>query len=195
MSLENVKTRVLEEAKARAAKILEEATAQAKRILDDGKAADDRAGQEQLRDARLRLERETVRELERIQHDNRLQILAAKNKALDEVFSRVKDKLITLSDGEVLDLVGGWLAALPADVGGTLRVNPKDEARFSAGLDRLNAGRSGAGRFTAVVTDAKVASGAVVDGADFTVDCTLDRRLDELRESSAGELARTLFGA
>lgn len=195
MSLENVKTRVLEEAKAKAEKLLEEATAQAKRILDDGKAADDRAGQDLLRDARLRLERETVREIERIQHDNRLQILSAKNKAIDEVFRRVQEKTAALSDDGLLGLVGKWLAALPADVGGTLRVNPKDEARFAAGLERLNAGRYGDGRFTAVVADAKVPSGALVDGRDYSIDCTLDRRLGELREGSAGELARTLFGA
>ncbi len=195
MSLENVKTRVLEEAKAKAEGILAEATAQARRLLDDGKAADERAGQDAARDARLRLEREAVREVERIQHDNRLHILSAKNKAIDEVFTRVKAKLSALSDAESLDLIGAWLSALPADVGGTLRVNPRDEGKFFSGLDRLNAGRFGAGRFTGVVADPKVASGAIVDGPDFSVDCTIDRRLDELRETSAGDLARTLFGA
>jgi vacuolar-type H+-ATPase subunit E/Vma4 len=195
MSLENVKTRVLEEAGAKAERILEDATAAARRLLDDGKAADDRAGQDAARDARLRLERESVREIERIQHDNRLQILSAKNKAIDEVFARVNEKLATLSDADSLDLLGKWLSALPVDAGGVLRVNPKDEAKFVSGLDRLNSGRSGAGRFTGVVADPKVASGAIVDGPDYAVDCTMARRLAELRESSAGDLARTLFGA
>ena len=195
MSLENVKTKVLEEAKAKAEQLLAEATAKAECFLDDGKAADERAGQEATRDARLRLERESIREIERIQHDNRLQILSAKNKAIDEVFKRVKDKLAAMSDSEYLDLVGKWLGALPADFGGVLRVNPKDGAKFTSGLDRLNIGRSGDGKFTEVVTDPKVASGAVVDGPDYTIDCTLDRRLDELRETAAGDLARALFGA
>ncbi len=195
MSLENVKTRVLEEAKAKAEQILAEAAARAKRLLDDGRAADERAGQDAARDARLRLEREAVREIERIQHDNRLQILSAKNRAIDEVFTRVKARLAGMSDTETLDLIGAWLSALPADVGGALRVNPKDEGRFFSGLDRLNSGRYGNGRFTGVIADPKVASGAIVDGPDFSVDCTVDRRLDELRETSAGDLARTLFGA
>lgn len=195
MSLENVKTKVLEEAKAKAEQLLAEATAKAERLLDDGKAADERAGQEATRDARLRLERESIREIERIQHDNRLQILSAKNKAIDEVFKRVRDRLASMSDSDYLDLVGKWLGALPADVGGVLRVNPKDEGKFTSGLDRLNSGRSGDGRFTGVVTDPKVASGAVVDGPDYTIDCTLERRLGELRETAAGDLARALFGA
>ncbi len=195
MSLDNVKTKVLDEAKAKADQLLAEATARAERILADGKAADERAGQDAARDARLRLERESVREIERIQHDNRLQILSAKNKAIDEVFARVKDRLAGMSDAESLELVGKWLGALPADVGGTLRVNPKDEGKFFSGLDRLNAGRYGAGRFTKVVPDPKVASGAIVDGPEYAIDCTIDRRLGELRETAAGDLARTLFGA
>ena len=195
MSLDTVKTKVLEEARARAEMILEEATAAAENVLAEGKAADERNGAEATRDARLRLERETLRELERIQHDNRLQILSAKNKGIDEVFKRVGERLSAMSDSESIDMIRAWLGALPPEVGGVLRVNPKDEGRFTSGLDALNAGRSGAGRFTSVVADPKVPNGAVVDGPDFNIDCTIDRRLNELRETSAGDLARVLFGA
>ncbi|MCD8138418.1 MAG: V-type ATP synthase subunit E [Planctomycetaceae bacterium] len=195
MSLESVKSKVLDEARARADAKLAEAKAEADRIRAEGKAVDDRAGQEAVRDATLRLERETVRELERIGHDNRLQILSAKNNAIDEVFKRVRDKVASLSDGEYLELVGVWLDALPAEVGGVLRVNPKDEAMFNAGLITLNRNRSGAGQFTGVVADAKVAAGAIVDGPDYSIDCTVDRRLGELRETAVGDLARVLFGA
>ncbi len=129
-------------------------------ILADGKAADERLSADTIRDAKVRLEKETNRELERLQHDNRLQILSAKNKAIDEVFKRVNDKLSSLSDSDYIDMVGKWLGALPADVGGTLRVNPRDEAKFNAGLDVLNRNRGGNGRFTQVVADARVSSGA-----------------------------------
>lgn len=195
MSLDNVKTKVLEEARARADKLLSDATAEAECILTEGREASDRAGQEATRDARLRLEREQIRQLERIQHDNRLQILSAKNKAVDEVFKRVREKLASLSDSDYIAMVGKWLLALPGNVGGTLRVNPKDEARFTAGLDDLNRGRYGDGRFVKVVADAKVVNGAVVDGPEYTIDCTIDRRLEELRETAVGDLARVLFGA
>lgn len=195
MSLESVKTKVLDEAKSRAAQKLDEVKAEAERILSEGRTADERAGAEATRDAKLRLERETTRELERIGHDNRLQILSAKNKAIDEVFKRVRDKIAAMSDSDYLDLVGTWLGALPAEVGGVLHVNPKDEAMFNAGLITLNRNRSGSGQFTGVVADAKVNSGAVVDGPDFNVDCTMDRRLEELRETAVGDLARVLFGA
>ncbi len=195
MSLDRVKTTVLDEARARAAKQLQEAGREAEQILADGRAHDERSAGDALRDARLRLERETIRELERIQHDNRLQILSAKNKGIDEVFRRVDDKLKAMPDGEYLALIGEWLGGLPADAGGVLRVNPKDVAKFSAGLETLNQKRSGKGRFTEVAADPKVANGAVVDGPDYNIDCTIDRRLNALRETSAGDLARVLFGA
>lgn len=195
MSLETIKSTVLDEAKARVDKLLAEARGEADHVLAEGRAADERSGAEVLRDAKLRLDRETVRELERIQHDNRLQILSAKNKAIDEVFKRVTDKVASLPDDEYLDLVGSWLKALPADAGGELRVNPKDEQKFSASLDALNASRQGAGKFAKVTADPKVSGGAVVNGPDYNIDCTIERRLLELRETSAGDLARVLFGA
>lgn len=195
MSLDKVKATVLEDAQTRAAKKVEEAKASVEHTLSESKALDERNAAELVRDAKLRLERETVRELERIQHDNRLQILAAKNSAIDEVFTRVEARVACLDDADYLEMVGGWLKALPADVGGKLRVNPKDEAKFVAGLDALNRTRSGAGMFTGVVADPKVSNGAVVDGPDYNIDCTIDRRLGELRESAAGDLSRVLFGA
>ncbi|MCL2001754.1 MAG: V-type ATP synthase subunit E, partial [Planctomycetes bacterium] len=185
----------LDEAKARAEKRLDAAKVEIERLLAESRAADQRVGNEAVRDAKLRLERETARELERIQHENRLQILSAKNQAIDEVFKRVDAKIAQLDDAAYLDMVGRWLSALPPDIGGVLRVNPKDEAKFISGLGSLNQNRGGAGTFTKVETDPKVANGAIVDGPDYNVDCTIDRRLNELRESSAGDLARVLFGA
>lgn len=195
MSLESVKAKVMEEAAVKATAHMKEAWAEADRILADGKAADERVGAETIRDARLRLERETNRELERIQHDSRLQILSAKNKALDEVFRRVGQKLAEMSESDYMELVGTWLDNLPPDVGGSLRVNPRDVDKFTANLSTLNRTRSGDGMFTGVTADPKVPNGAVVDGPDFNIDCTIARRLGELRESSAGELAKALFGA
>jgi vacuolar-type H+-ATPase subunit E/Vma4 len=195
MSLESVKSKVLEEASAKAAAKIADARTVAERILSEGKAADERTAADTLRDARLRLDRETNRELERVQHDNRLRILSAKNKAIDEVFARVGEKLAGLADSDYMDLIGSWLGGLPANVGGVLRVNPKDAAKFTAGLAALNRGRSGEGAFTGVTSDPKVPNGAVVDGPDYSIDCTVARRLNELRESSAGEVARVLFGA
>ncbi len=195
MSLENVKDTVINAAKSKADDIVGTARIEAERILSEAKAASDRKNADIIRDAKLRFERETNRELERMQYENRLEILGAKNAAITEVFKRVKDALGQMSDDDYVAMIGKWLAALPNEVGGTLRVNPGDEKKFASRLDNLNKGRSGSGKFDKVVADAKVQSGAVVDGPDYNIDCTVERRMEELREASLGELAKVLFGA
>ncbi|MDR0362353.1 MAG: hypothetical protein LBJ46_06685 [Planctomycetota bacterium] len=194
MSLDTIKTTVLDAAREKADAVLAGARSEAERIAAEAAAAGERSTAETVRDAKQRAERMTTRELERIQHDNRLQILRAKNDAINEVFKRVKDALAAMPDDDYVDLVGKWLGGLPAGVGGTLRVNPRDEAKFSARLDKLNRCRKGDGKFAAVVADPRIESGTVVEGPDFAVDCTFERRLGELRETAAGEVAKALFG-
>ncbi|MDR1518825.1 MAG: hypothetical protein LBU23_01605 [Planctomycetota bacterium] len=195
MSLDKVKATVLEEARARAAEKVGKAAKEAEAILAAGKAEDERLSAEALREANLRLDREINRERERLQHDNRLQVLAAKNKVIDEIFRKVRDRIASFSEAQYLDMVGAWLRALPPEVGGELRVNSGDVGKFRENLAEFNRGRSGSGVFSAVAADAGVASGAVVAGADYHVDCTAGRRLEELRETAVGDLARKLFGA
>lgn len=195
MSLDKIKETVIAAATAKAEALLADAGKEAERHAADRKAIDERVAAETIRDAKIRFERETTRELERLQYENRLEVLAAKNTAIAEVFKRVKDALGSMSDDDYVGMVGKWLAALPAEVGGTLRVNPKDEGKFTDRLTALNKGRKGEGKFAKVEADPKVSSGAVLDGPDYTIDCTVERRLDELRESSLGDLAKALFGA
>ncbi len=194
MSLDNVKTTVLEEAKKRAGKLLEDAKAEAERILSDAKAADERARAEAVREVKLRLDRDSARELERCQHDNRLHVLAAKNHAMEEVFKKVSGRLRGMGETERVEMVGKWLAELPADVGGVLKVKPEMVAAYTANLDKLNQSRTGKGRFTAVEGDPKVLSGAVLESDAYHIDCSFHRRIHELRETAAGDLAKVLFG-
>ena len=195
MSLDRVRTTVLDGAKAEAEKIVAAARLAAEKVAADAKTTAATARSDAVREAKTRLERDTGRELERIQHENRLHVLEAKNGIIDAVFAKVVKELAAMPDDDFVGMVGKWLKSLPPEAGGVLRVNPKDEARFAARLDSLNSGRKGAGKFAKVVADPKVPSGAIVEGADFSVDCTVELKLAELRETAAGDLARILFGA
>ncbi|MDR1534926.1 MAG: V-type ATP synthase subunit E [Planctomycetota bacterium] len=195
MSLDKVKATVLGEAKVRAEEKLGEARREAERILAAGGAEDERASAEALRDAALRLEREAIRERERIQYENRLQILSAKNKVVDEAFRRARDRLASLPESEYFRMIGAWLQALPPETGGELRVNPGEADKFSARLGEFNLGRAGSGVFSGAVADPGVQSGAIIKGSDYHIDCTVGRRLEELRETAIADLARKLFGA
>lgn len=193
MSLDRVKEAVLAKAKAEAERIAADADKAVERAREEFRKSDAAMRADALRDCDLRLARETSRQVERERHQGRLRVLTAKNEIIEGVFGKLRQELEALPPEKYLDLVAGWLRGLPAGSGGGLRVNPKDEQLFAGGLDKLNAGRSGADLFTGVKGDSSVTWGALVDGADFTVDCTVDRKLAELRESS-GELARLVFG-
>lgn len=195
MSLEKVKDTVIEAARSKAGELMAKAGLEAERVSAEHRAAYERKAAETIREAKLRFERETVRELERIQYENRLETLGAKNAAIGEVFKRVRDTLAAMPEAEYVGMVGKWLRALPADVGGVLRVNPKDVDKFASRLADMNKGRKGAGKFDKVEADPKVHAGAILDGPDFTIDCTVERRLDALRETAVGDLAKALFGA
>ena len=193
MSLESMKDTVIETARAKAEVILADAGKEAEALLAATKVQNDRTTTETLRDVKLRLDRETNRELERLRSANRLAVLAAKNSAIATVFAQVKDAIAGMSDDEYVDMVGQWLTALPSGTGGVLRVNPKDVAKFETRLASLNKSRADSGKFDKVVADAGVESGAVVESADFTIDCSVGRRLEELRETSVGDVAAILF--
>jgi len=196
MSFEKLEAAVIAEAEAEAAKIVETARRETEALLARSREEGERAFEEAARQAETAAARETARQLGLARHEGRLEVLQAKNLVVDEVFRRAAERVTALSDADYLDLMGVWLTALPGEVGGTLRVSHRDEQRFTnAFLERVNAGRSESGRFTGVETDSRITGGFVVAGDTYTVDSTIENRMNELRESLAGELAGELFGS
>jgi len=196
MSFEKLEAAIIAEAEAEAAKIVESARAETETLLARSREEGERAFEESARLAEAAAARETARQVGLARHEGRLAVLLAKNRVIDGVFRIAVERMISLSDAEYLDLMAGWLKKLPAEVGGSLRVNPRDEKRFTkAFLDGVNAGRPESGRFTGVETDSRITGGFVVTGDVYTVDSTIDNMMRELRESLAGELARELFGS
>lgn len=195
MSFDRVKTAVLEEAKAEAAKLVTTAKHEGERYLAAGLAEAERNQAETVRELQLRNDRETARILGRVRHEGRLSILEAKNHAIDEVFRLVRQRIADMEPHEYLELIKRWLLAIPAESQGFLRANPRDVELLRQNLEAINNQRPATGKFTHVEEDQSVNLGVKVEGADFTADCTADRQLLQLRESAAGDLARVLFGA
>jgi vacuolar-type H+-ATPase subunit E/Vma4 len=194
MTMEKVQAAVLAKAEADAAGIVEKARREAEARVEAARAEAQAAYEAVLAAAKARAERETARELGRARHEGRLAVLAAKNAVLDGAFARARETFRAANDWDYRGLLGGWLKSLPAETGGALRVNPREISRFPRDfVDWINEGRSGAGRFTDVIPDPAVPDGVVLEGADFTVDFTVERRLARMRESLAAELSRELF--
>lgn len=196
MSFEKIEAVIKAEAEAEAKQILDSARAESETLLGRSCEENEKAFEEAVRLAEAAAARETARQVGLARHEGRLEVLHAKNLVLDEVFRKAKDRIVSLPDTEYLTLMEAWLKSLPSAVGGTLRVSPRDEKRFTKEfLDRVNAGRGLEGKFTSVITDSQISGGFRVVGENYTVDSTIENKVGDLRESLAGELARELFGS
>jgi len=196
MTVERVRQAVMAQAEAEAAKIVAEAKAEAEARAARARQAGEAALEEARRAAEAGAAREKARQLSRVRHEGRLRALAARNEKIDEVFRRAADALLALPDAEYMKVMESWLKALPPASGGLLRVAPRDVKRFDgAFLNRINAARDEQSRFAGVEADPAITGGFVVEAESFTANCTLARRLAELRESAAGDMAKELFGS
>lgn len=194
MSFEKVESAVIAEAGVDAEKILADARRECDELLARVREENRKTLEEAIHQEEAATARETARQLGVARHDGRLEVLDAKNLVIDDIFNKVNEKLRSMDMKEYRDLLGGWLQTLSLEIGGVIRVSPKDTGLFDdAFMKRINGGRSGGETFTAVEPDSRINGGFIIQGDTYTVDFTLDRVLKELRESVAGDLAKELF--
>jgi len=194
MSFDNVERSVLDDARKDAEKILSNARKECDELLARAREENKKKLEEALQQAEAAEARETSRQIGVARHDGRLAVLDAKNQVIDEVFKKTAEYLRSLGRDDYRNLLSGWIKSLSPEIGGTIRVNPKDSILFDdAFMKRINKGRAGQGLFTGVVPDPEISGGFMVEGDTYTVDFSLDSKLAELRRSVAGELAKELF--
>jgi V/A-type H+/Na+-transporting ATPase subunit E len=194
MSFNNVKTAVIAEAEAEAKKIIEEAHQESKELLTNFRKESLKVLEDSIHQAEVEEERETVRQLGLERHKGRLRVLAAKNQVIDDLFLKVSERIYSLLKKECSDLLEKWVRSLAPEIGGTMRINPKySEFITTEFLERIQQNRPPEGHITSVVEDSQVSFGFIIEGETFTIDCTLERKLKEIRQEDTGELARELF--
>jgi V/A-type H+-transporting ATPase subunit E len=196
MSFEKIQTVIISEAESEAKRIIDEARQETDAMLSRVREENERTFEEAARQAEAAASRETSRQVGLARHEGRLQVLDAKNRVIDEVFRKAAERIQSLPEQEYLALMADWLKALPSEVGGVLRVSPRDVSRFSkAFLEGINKDRPESGRFTGAEADPQVAGGFVVIGENYTMNATIENKITDLRESLAGDLAKELFGS
>ncbi len=194
MPTEKIEAAVMKDAESQAAKTLADAKRRREDEMSRAAAENDRAYDDAMAAVKARVEAETQREMGRARHRGRLDVLAAKNAVLERVFAKAVETLCSLEDKEYLRVMALWLGALPKGVGGTLRVSERDKARFTKEfLGPVNYARGETGHFTEVVVDKNVTGGFIVEGEDFSIDQTIQRKIGDLREAMTNELAGELF--
>ena len=196
MSFEKVEAVIIAEAEVEAKRILDKAREEREALLEQSRDTCSRVFEDDIKRAQAAEDTETARRLGLARHEGRLEVLQTKNRMIDEVFSMASEKIRSLPAKDYLEMIAVWLKVLPVEVGGTVKVSSKDAELLSgAFLEEINAARPQSGKFTTVVSDRRINGGFIVEGADFSVDSTMDSKLKELRESLAGDIAKELFGS
>ena len=184
--------------------ILAEARAEGERIV----ATAHEHEQQRLDAARESLEAEFARRREQAEHEHRQQadrqvvarraehnlaLLKRRNEMLDELFDRAADRLADLPDEEYCAVVEAWMQDLPADMGGAVLCNERDQERLAGLLARLNEGRPEAARLRMAEYWGPLRGGVLFQTENYEIDLSLDSRLKRLRETLAPEVARLVF--
>jgi len=194
MSFEKFESIILSEARAEADKIIEEARSEANNDFEAFKAENEKKYEEAVHLAEISATRETTRVVGQARQEARLSVLNAKNKIIDLVFEKAAAKISSMPDDEKRKLYDSWLRNMAPEIGGKLKICPKDNKIFNEEfIKSINSSRPQSGKIESVTPDKNISEGFIVEGDNFTADFVIEKKLNELRENSAGELAKELF--
>jgi vacuolar-type H+-ATPase subunit E/Vma4 len=182
MSADGLKKAVLDRARAEAEGILAQAKKDAEGMAAAAGERAERVSKDVLDAAKRDAARTRAREVSALDRELRLKSLASKNALIDSVFVKAQEMFRQLPAS---DLGGMYAKELDAvDVAGaTLLVARGASSQFA----------SAQAKGATLREDDAVSAGYILVRDDFRLDRTLKARLDELRSTMRGELAKTLF--
>ena len=176
MSFDKFESVILSEARAEASKIIEEARAEAERNFTAFKAENEKKLEEAVHQAELAAARETTRVVGQARQEARLSVLTAKNNIIDLVFEKANERISSMSEDEKRKLYESWLRNMAPEIGGKIRVSPKDEKIFTDDfIKSINTSRNQGGKIDSVTVDKQISDGFTVEGSNFTADFVIEK--------------------
>ena len=187
MSIESITKRIQDEAQAYADERKAEAESQAKEILEAARTeAEQISADAKVRadkDAKLLVERrESVAGLE-----SRKMQLEAKRQVIAESFDKALEKILAMKDADYMAFLADKLAAFEKE-GGEILLNAADLEKYGAGLSKLLKGDLKLSEETA-----KIKGGFILKQGDITINCSVEKLLDNIKEEITGTIAEKLF--
>ena len=193
-AIDRIRGAVRGEAETEAARILAEAREQLERMLDEFRRDEEGKALAAVEAERRRLAQESFREISRAQRGARLALLAARNRVIDEIFSRARAEALHLPEGRYREILRRWLVAVDAPGGGEVIPARRDAALVERLVGEVNASRPAAAALVVSAARAPFESGFVVRTAQFEVEWSLDEWMGEQKREMAPRLERELFG-
>lgn len=188
MSIESITKRIADEAKAVADAVVAEAESQKKDILADARMKAD----EILADAKARAEKDSKILVERRESvaglESRKMQLQAKQEVISESFDKALEKMLAMDESAYIDFLGSQLKAFEKQ-DGEIMLNAADKKKYGAKLAKL------VEKSNIKLSDdeAKIKGGFILKQGDITINCSIEKLLEDKKEEIMGEIAHKLF--
>ncbi len=194
MSLERIKTQLLEDARKEAQSVIEAAEKGLKLRLDREESSLKREIEDRLETLKRESRKENERTLSLLKSSNNKKLLEMKNRVVDRVLEEAMSNILSLSKQEYLALLEGWLKGLNIEERAEVMLSSKDLRGVGPELVR-NANEScGKNIFFLATSVVNIKGGFIVKTKNFEIDRSLECIASHLREEPILEVAEKLFG-
>ncbi len=194
VSLERIKTRLLEDARKEAERLIEAAENGIRLKLDQEELSLKREVEGRLETLRRELREENERTLSRLKSGYDRQLLELKNKVIDRVLEEAMGNILSLSKQEYLALLEGWLKGLNIKEKAEVMLPNKDLRGVGPELVRMANESCGSDIFFLATSAVNIQGGFIVKTKNFEIDRSLECEANHLREEPILDVAEKLFG-
>ena len=188
MSIDSITKRIMDEAQAAADVVTADAESQKAQILEEARSSAETIKAE----ATARAEKDSEILVERRKSvaglESRKMQLKAKQEIIAESFNAALDKLLALDENEYLGFIKNQLDAFKGQSGEVL-LNAADKKKYGAKLAQMIE------KSDIKVSDeeAKIKGGFILKQGDISINCSIEKLLEDKKGEMMGEIAHKLF--
>lgn len=194
MSLEKIRKKILEEAKAEAGQIIREAEEKAGLAREEARRNAEARYKAEIENTKAALAFEEERVLTEYKANTSAEVLRLKNQLIDEVFDKAIERIVKLEDKKYLEIIARYLVENLTLGVGTLIIGQKDHGRITQ--DWVNTLLKKADKEDLrlkIVTSPDIQGGFILQGEKAEIDCSLRQIIIDKKEELKPEISRVLF--
>ncbi|MGI6212007.1 MAG: V-type ATP synthase subunit E [Anaerovoracaceae bacterium] len=191
MSMEQITSKITDDARQKADQILKEANEKADAIKEDALRRSQRIRNAAGRTGAEEKEKIISRKDAVADIDSRKMLLLAKRQLMDQCFDEALESFVEMDKDEYVPFLSG-IVQKTGMKSGEIVLNEKD--RKAVGEDLLHAVNQDGAKFTLSDQTGDFAAGLKLISGDIILNGTVESYIEEVRESMALEIAEVLFG-
>lgn len=186
---------VMQDAEEEARRILTQAGDELAQMLKQAGEEEEQKARAHVREEQARLEQHNLREIAQAYRAMSREHLAARNRVIEDIFSRVKEEVLRLPSARYRELLRNWISDIDAQDAGEFLPGSQDARLLADLVSELNSKRSPESRFILSQEKAPFENGFIFRTPRYEIERSLTGWLEEMKKEMTPQLERDLFGA